>query len=132
MTFLDSNIPMYLVGGPHRCRDEARRTLEALAATGEKLVSSAEVVREILHRYSALGRTDALHPACDALLELADEVFPVTLEDALRAREVLFSVPGLSSRDALHLAVMRRHGVSQILTFDRGFDRAPGIRRLPA
>ena len=51
---------------------------------------------------------------------------------ALRAREVLFSIPSVSSRDALHIAVMDRRNVSRILSFDRGFDRAPGFRRLPA
>ena len=51
---------------------------------------------------------------------------------ALRAREVLFSIPSVSSRDALHIAVMDRRKVSRILSFDRGFDRAPGFIRLPA
>ena len=132
MTFVDSNIPMYLVGSPHPLRDEARRTLEALVIAGEKLVTSAEVLQEILHRYTAIGRLDAIHPACSVLLDLVDEVFPVTVEDTLRAREVLFSIPSVSSRDALHIAVMDRRKVSRILSFDRGFDRAPGFRRLPA
>ena len=132
MTFVDSNIPMYLVGSPHPVRDEARRTLEALVIAGEKLVTSAEVLQEILHRYTAIRRVDAIHPAFAVLLDLVDEVFPVTVEDALRAREVLFSIPSISSRDALHIAVMDRRKVSRILSFDRGFDRAPGFRRLPA
>ena len=132
MTFVDSNIPMYLIGSPHPLRDEARRTLEALVIAGEKLVTSAEVLQEILHRYTAIRRPEAIHPAFSALLDLVDEVFPITVDDTLRAREVLFSVPGLSSRDALHVAVMDRRGVSRILSFDRGFDRAPGLRRLPA
>ena len=132
MTFVDSNIPMYLVGSPHPLRDEARRALEALAIAGERLVTSAEVLQEILHRYTAIRRPEAIHPAFSALLDLVDEVFPVTLDDALRAREVLFSIPSVSSRDALHIAVMGRRNVSRILSFDRGFDHAPGLQRLPA
>jgi predicted nucleic acid-binding protein len=38
----------------------------------------------------------------------------------------------LSARDALHLAVMHRHEVSKILTFDSGFDSVPGIERISA
>ena len=129
---MDSNIPMYLIGSPHPCRDEARRALEGLAVAGERLVTSVEVLQEILHRYSAIRRPDAIHPAFAALLDLVDEVFPVTLDDALRAREVLFSVPSVSSRDAMHIAVMNRYGVSRILSFDSGFDRAPGIERVPS
>ena len=123
---------MYLIGSPHPHRDEARRALEGLALAGEKLVTSAEVLQEILRRYSAIRRPDAIHPAFSALLDLVDEVFPVTLADALRAREVLFSMPSVSSRDAIHVAVMDRCGISRILSFDRGFDQAPGIERLPA
>lgn len=132
MTFVDSNIPMYLIGSPHPCRDEARRALESLALTGERLVTSVEILQEILHRYSAIRRPDAIHPAFSALLDLVDEVFPVILDDALRAREVLFSVPSVSSRDAMHIAVMERCGVPRILSFDSGFDQAPGIQRLPS
>ena len=91
--------------------------------TGERLVTSVEVLLEILHRYSAIRRPDAIHPAFSALLDVVDEAFPVILGDALRAREVLFSVPPDSSRDAMHIAVMDRCGISRILSFDRGFDR---------
>lgn len=132
MIFVDSNIPMYLIGSPHPYRDEARRTLEALAIAGERLVTSAEVLQEIPHRYSAVRRQDAIHPAFSALLDLVDKVFSVTPADALRARDIVFSVPAVSSRHALHLAVMDRHGVSRILSFDRGFDRAPGCERFPS
>ena len=36
----------------------------------------------------------------------------------------------LSARDAVHAAVMTHHRVREILSFDRGFDRHPGIRRI--
>jgi predicted nucleic acid-binding protein len=36
----------------------------------------------------------------------------------------------MAARDALHVAVMERHGVSRIMSFDRGFDIVPGIERL--
>ena len=40
------------------------------------------------------------------------------------------SVGRLSARDALHVAVMEKVGVSRILSFDDGFDSLPGIERL--
>ncbi len=132
MIFVDSNIPMYLVGGPHPLREKARRTLESLAGRGESLVTSVEVLQEILHRYASIHRRKAIHPAFSALLDLVDEVIPVTLEDVLQARDVMFSVSALSPRDALHIAVMNRRGISRILSFDRDFNSAPGIERLPA
>ena len=38
--------------------------------------------------------------------------------------------PRVSARDAVHLAVMERHEIQRILTFDIGFDGFPGITRL--
>ncbi|MGH2761941.1 MAG: PIN domain-containing protein [Thermoleophilaceae bacterium] len=36
----------------------------------------------------------------------------------------------LSARDAIHLAVMDRHGVERVMSFDRAFDAYPGVERL--
>jgi hypothetical protein len=50
----------------------------------------------------------------------------------LGARNIVLGSRGLSARDALHAAVMRREGVSRIMSFDAGFDTLPGITRLGA
>jgi predicted nucleic acid-binding protein len=130
LIFVDSNIPMYLVGAPHRHKADAQRLLERLVVDGEKLVCDAEVLQEILHRYVAIDRRDAIQPAFDALLEVVDEVFPIEAADALAARTIVLGAGRLSARDAIHVAVMRRHGVPRILTFDSGFDGVPGISRI--
>jgi predicted nucleic acid-binding protein len=128
--FVDSNVPMYLVGAPHPHKADSQRLLERCVAAQERLVTDAEVLQEILHRYAAIARRDAIAPAFEALLSVVDEVFPIELADVERARDVLLAAPQLSARDALHAAVMERHGVEAILTFDTGFDALPGIRRL--
>ncbi len=108
------------------------RALAELVRQTEPLVSSAEVVQEILHRYHAIGRREFVQPAIRLLLELTEgDIFPATLNDTLRAGELLVSFPEISSRDAVHLAVMESRGVSRILSFDRGFDVATGIERIP-
>ncbi len=130
MILVDSNVPMYLVGAAHPRKADAQRLLERLATRNRRLVSDAEVLQEILHRYVALRRRDAIQPAFDALLGVVDELFPITVETVTLAREVVLGSPDLSARDAVHVAVMRQHGVEEILSFDRGFDAAPGIRRI--
>ncbi|HEX7050836.1 MAG TPA: type II toxin-antitoxin system VapC family toxin [Longimicrobiales bacterium] len=130
MIFVDSNIPMYLVGAPHVNKDVARRLLERCIHREERLVTDAEVLQEILHRYIAIGRPDAIQPAFDALLGVVDEVFPVDLADVERAKTVVLGNGRLSARDALHVAVMERQGVRQVLTFDASFEEVPGIRRV--
>ena len=104
--------------------------LEQLIAASERLVSDAEVLQEILHRYVAIGRRDAIQPAFDALLGVVDEVFPIDKDDASDAKQIVLGANQLSARDALHVAVMRRRGVERILTFDAGFDGVPGVTRL--
>jgi uncharacterized protein len=130
--FLDANVPMYLVGGPHAHKDDARRVLERLVADQERLVTDAEVLQEILHRYSAIGRRDAIGPAFDALLGVVDEVFPVDVNVVTRARGLLAEHPALSARDAIHVATMRQHRVERIVSFDAGYDQVTGIVRLSA
>jgi predicted nucleic acid-binding protein len=34
------------------------------------------------------------------------------------------------SRDALHVAMMERHKVEKIMSFDEGFDGYPGVERV--
>jgi hypothetical protein len=128
--FVDSNIPMYLVGASHPNKTEARRLLEACIHGEERLVTDAEVLQEILHRYGAIRRPDAIQPAFDAVLGVIDEVFPVELADVERAKTIVLRNDGLSARDALHVAVMERRRVSRILTFDVAFDAVAGMRRV--
>jgi len=130
--FVDSNIPMYLVGSAHPHKGDAHRLLEDAVAAGERLVTSAEVLQEILRRYVAIGRRDAIQPAFDALLGVVDEVLGVERKDVERSREFVLGSPRLFARDALHAAVMEREGIARILSFDAGFDELPGITRVSA
>lgn len=54
MIFVDSNVPMYLVGSEHPNKQAARRVLERLIAGSQRLVTDAEVIQEILRRYAAI------------------------------------------------------------------------------
>src|SRR5277367_4947857 len=130
MIFVDSNVPMYLVGAAHPLRSDAQRWLERLISDRERLVTDAEVLQEVLHRYVAIRRRDAVQPAFDALLGVVDEVLAVERATVERAKEIVLGRPELSARDAVHLAVMEQHGIERILTFDMGFDGFPGITRL--
>lgn len=132
MIFVDSNVPMYLVGGAHTHKADAQRLVEAAIAAGERLVTNAEVLREILHRYVAIDRRDAIQPCFDALLGVVDEVFAITSADVQSAKSIVLGKPRLSARDALHAAVMGREGIDRIMSFDSGFDGLPGIVRLGA
>lgn len=131
IVFVDSNIPMYLVGAPHAHKRDAQVLLERAVAAGDRLVTDVEVFQEILHRYVAIDRRDAIQPAFDSLLGVIDEIFAVHLDDVQAAKLILLGAKkDLSARDALHIAVMERHQIRHILTFDAGFDQHPSIQRV--
>jgi predicted nucleic acid-binding protein len=127
---IDSNVPMYLIGAAHPHKIDAQRLLERFVVNRERLVTDAEVLQELLHRYVAIGRRDAIQPAFDALLGVVDAVLPVRDADVLRAREIVLGNDRVSARDALHLAIMEQHSIVRIMSFDRGFDGIPGVARL--
>ena len=130
MIFIDYNIPMYLVGAEHLHKHDAARLVERALTRRERLVTDAEVLQEILHRYSAVQRLDAVQPAFDVLLGLVDDVADVTLSTVRSAKDILFGRSGNSARDAVHVAVMIEMGATRVMSFDRGFDRYPGLERL--
>lgn len=131
MILVDSNLPMYLVGGVHPNKTESQRLLETLVSDGERLVTDVETLQEILHRYVSIDRRQFIQPAFDALLGVVDEVLAVEFEDVQTAKTIVLGSGQLSARDALHLAVMVRHGITTVASFDRGFDSHPGVRRIP-
>ncbi len=130
MILVDSNIPMYLIGAAHPNKVDAQRLLEQCISRREKLVTDAEVFQEILHRYVAIKRRDAIQPAFDVLNGIVDEVFPVEKRDLERAKEIVLGSERVSARDAIHVAIAERHRIGTILSFDRGFDQHPGLNRI--
>src|SRR5437667_12885005 len=121
---------MYLIGAAHPHKSDAQRLLEKLVSDRQRLVTDAEVLQEILHRYVAIARRDAIQPAFDALLGIVDQVLPVDRAVAERPKQIVLGRRHVSARGAVALALMEQHGIEQILTFDSGFDGFPGIRRL--
>lgn len=121
---------MYLVGGPHAHKTDAQRLMEKFVSERRRLVTDAEVLQEILHRYSAINRHSDIQPAYDVLLTAVDEVFPLGRVVLERAKQIVLGYPKLSARDAVHLAVMHENGIEQIMSFDSGFDGFPGISRI--
>jgi len=93
-------------------------------------VSDAEVLQEILHRYGAIRRYDAIQPAFDALLDVVDQVFSIESATVEQAKAVVLGRSHLSARDAIHIAVREINGIDRIMSFDEGFDSYPKIQRI--
>jgi len=131
MIFVDSNIPMYLVGAAHENKAEAQRVLEQLIVSGSRLVTDVAALQEILQRYVAIYRRDAIQAAFDAALGVVDEVLTIEPGDVDRAKALIHARHAVSAREAIHVAVMQRHGISIVFSFNDAFDAVPGIERIP-
>jgi uncharacterized protein len=95
--------------------------LERLIPPEQRLVTDAEVLQEILHRYTAIEKREAIGPALQVTLDIIDEVFSIEKTEVLRAKDHPESC----------IAVMERYGVRSILSFDGEYDRWPGLQRIP-
>jgi uncharacterized protein len=121
---------MYLVGAPHPHKTESQLLLERSIASGQRLVTDVEVLQELLHRYTAINRRDAIEPAMKVILDLVDDVFSLEKTDVVRAAEIVQNRALFSARDAVHIAIMERHGIGEIMSFDADFDRWPRLKRI--
>ena len=130
MIYVDSNVPMYLVGAAHANKQRVVQLLPRRVASHDPLVTSAETFQEIVHRYLALRDRLHLNAAYDALEAMVERVSDVTKLDVDAARALTAVHAGLSSRDCLHVAIMLRLGCTKIWSYDDGFERVPSLLRV--
>ena len=130
MIYVDSNVPMYLVGAQHPNKRRAIEVTSQLITGREELVTSAETYQEIIHRFLALRDREHLVAAYDVLEKLTDNAANVTKADVDQARAVSAEHGRLSARDCLHVAIMQRLGCTRLWSFDEGFDQVPAIQRI--
>jgi len=128
--YVDSNVPMYLVGGPHPNKKRVIELVPQLLSARETLITSAETFQEIVHRYLGLRDRRHLNAAYEALEAMISRATDVTKQDVDDARALTGQYETLSSRDCLHLAVMRRLECQRVFSFDGGFDLVPSLQRI--
>ena len=119
MTFVDTNVFMYAVGGPHPLRDPARAFFAEALAGRTPLATSAEVLQELLHTYLPVHRTETLDAALALIEGCVEAVWPVEAEDVHMARSLADRHPGLGARDLLHVACCKRRGITAVKSYDR-------------
>lgn len=130
MELIDANILMYAAGAAHPNKQPSIQLLERVANGEVDATIDAETLQEILHRYRAIKRWADGRKVYDLARELFPDVIPVTSAVLDRARTLLDGSTSLMARDALHAAVVLDEGLDGIYSYDRDFDRIPGIRRL--
>lgn len=130
--FVDVNIPMYAAGQDHPYKPACVWVMTEIAAQRLEAVIDTEIVQEALHRFGALRRWETGEKMANTLCALFPLIHPVTREEAQRAVALFaeFAPCGPRARDLVHVAVMRQHGISRIISTDRHFDLIPDLTRL--
>jgi predicted nucleic acid-binding protein len=129
LKLIDANIFIYARGQAHPYRDSCRRLLAAVNAGRQVANTDTEVIQEVMYVYWYRRREDVGLRYADTLLRLFRNAFAVDHGILLEARSVLGAHRRLDPRDAIHAAVVMKHGLEGIISTDRGFDAIPGITR---
>jgi predicted nucleic acid-binding protein len=123
--FVDANVVVY-AAVDSEYRDACVALLEAVV-DGADGRTSAAVLEEVWHieRSGRLGPLDGLaeraHWIFTPLLPVTDEAF---------ARALTIDAPGLGTNDRVHAGTCAVHEIDTIVTADRGFEAARGLRRV--
>jgi predicted nucleic acid-binding protein len=122
---------MYAGGTEHPFKAPCLEVLHLAQVSPSSFVTDAEVLQELLHRYKSINRWDRASIVFSAFADLMrGRVEPMLVGDVELAASLVTQHPRLSARDAIHLAVMQRLGITRIVTTDGGFGEMPGIERL--
>jgi predicted nucleic acid-binding protein len=128
--FIDTNIPMYAAGADHPMKAPCVAILEAAARGKLEAATDAEVLQEILHRYTALNQRVRALEICRLFMEVIPNIFPITSGIVASAIEIHRKIPALQARDSVHTAVMFSHNINHIISADRHFDAVSGVVRI--
>lgn len=129
--FIDANIPVYVAGTDHPFREPCTRVMELVAERPDRFVTDAEVLQELLHRYVSIRRWDVGRIALAGFsTAMTGRIEPMLHSDVSAAAALANSYAGLSARDLVHTAIMKRLKCERIVSTDGGFDLIEGIERL--
>ena len=129
--FIDANVPIYAVGRPHPNKEPCAHIMRMVARHPDVFFTDVEVLQELIHRYTSSGRWVLGREALRGFMEiLYGRIEPVYVEDMNLAARLVDEHPGVSARDLVHAAVMRRVGAERIISADSDFDRIAGVERL--
>jgi predicted nucleic acid-binding protein len=129
-TFLDTNVILRHLLGDNPDQAARARALLLRVEAGEVRVRIAEtVVFELVFTLQRIYKKSP-REIRDALLPILD-LPAISLPGKSVVREALrlYVEADLPFADAYHAALMAEQGISEIYTFDRHFDRCPGIHR---
>ena len=129
MRLLDANVVIYANGREHIYRRPCQLLMERVNDQPDSYAIDVETLQEILYFYSRQGELAIGMAIVERLLSRLSNIIPITVAEITFAMQLMSQSGNLSSRDAIHAAVVMGHGLEGIVSADRDFDRIPGLRR---
>lgn len=128
--FVDTAVLMYAAGAEHPLREPCRDVLRRTRSGELSGVTSAEVVQEILHRFTGSARHDDGVRLARATLALFRPVLSVDHAVLRRTCDLAADHPGARARDLVHVATCLIHEIEDIVSPDTDFDAIGEVRRI--
>lgn len=128
--FVDTAVFMYAAGRDHPLREPCRDVLRRTRAGTLDAVTSAEVVQEILHRFTGTARhVDGVRLA-QSTLGMFRPVLAVDHAVLRRTCDLARRHPAAQARDLVHVATCLEHDLEAIVSPDGDFDQLGEVRRI--
>ncbi len=127
LKLIDTSVFIYAQGRPHPYRDSCLALVRKVADVPSDYTIDAELLQEVLHVYSVRGERPVALRTFDRLLTLFPDPIVIQREEMVLARNLLERHQGLSSRDAIHAAVVLTQGLEGIITTDRVFGQIQSL-----
>ena len=129
MRLVDANVVIYSEGGEHIYRDPCKSIIDSVDSWPYEYVIDAEALQEVLYVYSSRGELGRGLAVTERLLNLFSEIIPITATEIATAMRLMAETRDLSTRDAIHAAIVFEHSLEGIVSADQDYDRIPGLRR---
>ncbi len=132
LIFLDANVFMYAAGAAHPYKSPCVRILTDVEQGILQTAINAEILQELLYRYSHIQLAQKGIQLCRDILCYPLTVLPITEADVELALDLFeeYQGVGLKPRDAIHAATMRNNGLRQLISADKDFDALDFIVRV--
>ena len=133
MKFIDTNIFIRFLAADDEKKSEACLRLFQRVHGGDETVTTTEaIIAEVAYVLSSSSLYGLAHEEISARLAPILSLRGLRLAHKrtyLRALNLYATHRFLDFEDALTVAQMEREGITEIVTYDRDFDRVPGITR---
>lgn len=127
--FLDANIFIHSREVSDPRGRSCRSLLDQIAAGTQRATTSWLVVNEVVNFYIRTNHLDAALRCLEMIRGLPNlDILPLDSRTGTHVAYYLHS--GLLTSDAFHAATMKAHQIQVLCSFDKGFDKVDGIRRM--